>query len=204
MLGSSNLSSNELLGLGNNHWAFLFLVITFVLELFKGIVPEGLNRPPEFLVFPFADWINFFFVFLRDDLGLIHVSRAISGGVEWLLDITANLLYGKHRWPRIGPIPWSAIAVTAFVLAYSLGGWKLSLVSGGTFIWIAVMGQWKWAMETLSVIIVATPISVLIGLIFGTLAWRSKIFERILNPILNVAQTMPHFAYMIQWLSLLG
>ncbi len=204
MLGSSNLSSNELLGLGNKHWAFVFLVIMFVLALFKGIFPEGLNRPPEFLVFPFADWINFFFVFLRDDLGLIHVSRAISGGVEWLLDITANLLYGKHRWPRIGPIPWSAIAVTAFVLAYSLGGWKLSLVSGGTFIWIAVMGQWKWAMETLSVIIVATPISVLIGLIFGTLAWRSKIFERILNPILNVAQTMPHFAYMIPVVVFIG
>ncbi|MYJ87500.1 MAG: ABC transporter permease subunit [Rhodobacteraceae bacterium] len=204
MLGSSNLSSNEFLGLNNKHWTFVFLAITLVLALFKGVFPEGLIRPPEFLVFPFADWINFFFVFIRDDLGLIHVSRAISGGVEWLLDITANLLYGKHRWPRIGPIPWSAIAATAFVLGYSLGGWRLSLISGGTFIWIAVMGQWKWAMETLSVIIVATPISVLIGLIFGTLAWRSKIFERILNPILNVAQTMPHFAYMIPVVVFIG
>ena len=204
MLDSSNFSSNGFLGLNNKHWTFIFLAITLVLALFKGIFPEGLTRPPELLVLPFADWINFFFVFLRDDLGLIYVSRAISGGVEWLLDITANLLYGKHRWPRIGPIPWSAIAATAFVLGYSLGGWRLSLISGGTFIWIAVMGQWKWAMETLSVIIVATPISVLIGLIFGTLAWRSKIFERILNPILNVAQTMPHFAYMIPVVVFIG
>jgi len=30
-------------------------------------------------------------------------------------------------------------------------------LSPGTFVWIAVMGQWKWAMETLSVIVVAAP-----------------------------------------------
>ena len=31
-------------------------------------------------------------------------------------EVTANLLYGKARWPRLGPIPWTVIAVTAGVI----------------------------------------------------------------------------------------
>ena len=30
-------------------------------------------------------------------------------------------------------------------------------LSAGTFVWIAVVGQWKWEMETMSVIVVAAP-----------------------------------------------
>ena len=52
---------------------------------------------------PFADWINVVFAFIRDDLGLIHLTRAFADGVEWLLDVTANLLYGKNRWPKYRP-----------------------------------------------------------------------------------------------------
>ncbi|CUH98260.1 ABC transporter permease [Leisingera aquaemixtae] len=175
-----------------------------LLAVANSVLPAGLVRPPEWLILPFADWINAIFAFLRDDLGLLHVTRAFADGVEWLLDVTANLLYGKNRWPRIGPVPWTVIASIGFVTGYALQGWRLSLLTGGTFVWIAVMGQWKWAMETLSVIVVAAPFSILFGLIMGILAWRSKSFERILNPILNIAQSLPHFAYMIPVVVFIG
>ena len=131
-------------------------------------------------------------------------TRAFSDVVEFCLDVTANLLYGKSRWPRLGPIPWSVVAVTMGMIGYWLGGWRLALLSGGTFVWIAVMGQWKWAMETLSVIVVAAPFSVMLGLLMGILAWRSPRFERVLNPILNIAQSLPHFAYMIPVVVFIG
>ena len=86
----------------------------------------------------------------------------------------------------------------------ALAGWRLAALSGGSFVWIAVMGQWKWAMETLSVIVVAAPLSVALGLAMGTLAWRSRLAERILNPILNIAQSLPHFAYMIPVVVFIG
>ncbi|MFW8634752.1 ABC transporter permease [Cribrihabitans pelagius] len=170
----------------------------------NSVLPAGLVRPPEWLILPFADWINAIFAFVRDDLGLLYLTRAFAGGVEWLLDVTANLLYGKNRWPRVGPIPWTVIASIGFVTGYALQGWRLSLLTGGTFVWIAVMGQWKWAMETLSVIVVAAPFSILFGLVMGILAWRSKTFEKILNPILNIAQSLPHFAYMIPVVVFIG
>ncbi|MFZ1511913.1 MAG: ABC transporter permease subunit [Tabrizicola sp.] len=181
-----------------------FLLASLVLVVFRGALPTGLVRLPEGMVLPFADWINAAFTFIRDDLGLMAFTRAFSDMVELCLDVTANLLYGKSRWPHVGPIPWVVIAATAGMAGYALAGWRLATLSAGTFVWIAVMGQWKWAMETLSVIVVAVPFSVALGLLMGILAWRSRWAERILNPILNIAQSLPHFAYMIPVVVFIG
>ncbi len=183
---------------------FALLVLAVSLGIFKSSLPAELVRPIDGLILPFADWINAAFNFIKDDLGFVHVTRGFAGGVEWLLDITANLLYGKNRWPKIGPIPWTVIAVTAFMIGYSLSGWGLGLFSGLTFVWIALMGQWKWTMETLSVIVVAVPIAVLIGLIVGIAAWRRRWVENAMNPVLNIAQSLPHFAYMIPVVVFIG
>ena len=184
--------------------AAALLALAVVLALGKTLLPAGLIRPPDWLVQPFDDWINAAFYFLQNDLGLMALTRAFADVLEWLLDVTANLLYGKSRWPNIGPIPWVVIAATAFMTGYALKGWRLACLSGGTFVWIALMGQWKWAMETLSVIVVAAPFSVFLGLVMGVLAWRSPRFERVLNPVLNIAQSLPHFAYMIPVVVFIG
>lgn len=184
--------------------ATLLLALALCLILGKILLPQGLIRPPDWAVQPFAVWINAIFYFLQNDLGLMALTRAFSDVVEGLLNITANLLYGKSRWPHIGPIPWSVIALTAGFAGYALKGWPLALLSGGTFVWIALMGQWQWAMETLSVIVVAAPFSVALGLALGVLAWRSARFEAVLNPILNIAQSLPHFAYMIPVVVFIG
>ena len=91
-------------------FAGLLLALAVLLALGKVLLPDGLIRPPDWLVQPFADWINAAFYFLQNDLGLMALTRAFSDVVEWLLDVTANLLYGKSRWPNIGPIPWIVIA----------------------------------------------------------------------------------------------
>lgn len=48
------------------------------------------------------------------------------------------------------------------------------------------------------------PLSVAPGLALVTLAWRSRLGERILNPILNIAQSLPHFAYLIPVVVFIG
>ena len=184
--------------------AFALIGLAVALALFRGVLPAAWVRLPDVFLVPFADWINAAFTYARDEMGLMKVTRAVADGVEFCLDVTANLLYGKSRWPRLGPIPWVVIAASAGMVGHVLGGWRLAVLSGGTFVWIAVMGQWKWAMETLSVIVVAAPFSVLLGLAMGTLAWRFKLAERILNPILNIAQSLPHFAYMIPVVVFIG
>ena len=63
--------------------------------------------------------------------------------------------------------------------------------------YIAIFGQWVPAMETLSFVLIAAPASVLLGIFMAVLAFKSRKFENALMPLLNVAQTMPHFSYLV-------
>lgn len=182
----------------------VLIAVAIALAIFKPFLPDYLLRLPDALVLPFADWTNRAFDFVKDDLGFMHVTRFFAGGIESLLDVTANLLYGKKRWPDVGPVPWTVVALAAAMLGHVLGGWKLALLGGGTFVWVAMLGQWKWTMETLSVVVVAVPVAVLFGLLLGVASWRSRVVERLLDPLLNVAQSLPHFAYMIPVVVFIG
>jgi len=182
---------------GQSKCAAALLVVAVLLAFSHSVLPVTLMRPPGWLIWPFADWLNAAFAFCQNDLGLMAVTRFAASGVEALLDVTGNLFYGKNRWPNLGPLPWTTLAMTAGCLAYAVAGWRLALFSTGTFVWIAVMGQWEWAMQTLSVILIAAPVTFLVGLGLGILAWRAPLVERVLNPLLNIAQSLPQFAYMI-------
>ena len=81
-------------GIGRTGVATLLLGLAAVLALAKPAVPDFLVRVPDWAVLPYDVWLQALFDFVRDDLGLIHVTRAISAVLEWLLDVTANLLYG--------------------------------------------------------------------------------------------------------------
>ena len=69
------------------------------------------------------------------------LTLALTEGLEWLLDASGNIFYGKNRWPNIGPIPWTAMAAVAAVTGYHLGGWRLAVLGGGTMVWTALIGQ---------------------------------------------------------------
>ena len=175
----------------------ILLALAVLLAIFKPILPAGLVRLPEWTILPWDVWLQWLFDFVKDDLGLIHVTRGISRGLEYILDATGNLLEGKRRWPNIGPIPWTAIAGAMAVLGYWLGGWRIALLVGGTFVWTALVGQWNLAMQTMAVIVVAAPVAFIVGLTLGILAWKYRGFEKVLQPILSVLQTLPFFTYLL-------
>ena len=173
-----------------------------------GILPSWLVRLPEAIIPPTAQILDVVFEFVQEDLGLIHVTRAIAAGLEYLLDGTANILYGKNRFPylnrmsfwfieSVGPIPWSAVAAGMAVLGFWLGGWRMALLAGGTFVWTAMIGQWEIAMQTLSVLLVAAPIAFFIGLLLGIASWQWRWVESAIKPILSVLQTLPFFTYLL-------
>jgi glycine betaine/proline transport system permease protein len=94
-------------------------------------------------------------------------------------------------------VPWTVVAGGATILGYALAGRGLALLVGFSMTYIAVFGQWEPAMQTLSFVLVAAPVSVFIGLMLGIWAFRSTTVENILNPLLNMAQIIPHFSYLI-------
>jgi len=190
--GSSLRKVPRAVAIGGACLAFAVLMIVL-----RPILPDWLVRVPEAAILPWATWLDAGFSFLQNDLGLMQVTRTISGWLGVLIDAAANILYGKSRWPRFEALPWTVVAGVMAVLGYALGGWRLALLAGGTFTWAALMGQWKWAMETMSVIVVAAPISFSIGLLLGIWAWKNARVEATLRPILMVLQTLPFFSYLL-------
>ena len=59
------------------------------------------------------------------------------------------------------------------------------------------LGLWSQTMETLSLVLTATLISLIIGLPLGILMAKSNIADKILRPVLDFMQTMPAFVYLI-------
>lgn len=177
--------------------AVTLLLLALALAVVRPLLPDYMIRLPEWAVLPWDVWMQSAFDFIKDDLGLIHVTRTLSAGLEWLLDITANLLYGKNRWPYLGPLAWSAIAAVVAVTGYALKGWKMALLGGATFIWVALVGQWDITMQTMSVIAVAAPVAALLGLVLGILCWKYRRFEAFMLPCLAILQTLPFFTYLL-------
>ena len=100
--------------------------------------------------------------------------------------------------------PWPIIILIIALLCY-LGArnWKLPLASALTFTFIGYLGMWEDTMSTIALISVATIICILIGMPLGIWMSRSDRVQKILNPILDVMQTIPIFVYLLPVLMLL-
>ena len=125
------------------------------------------------------------------------VREIFLGGVKTIVTFTGWDWATENEWARWPGLPWTVVAGGGAILGYALKGPRLALFTGGTLVYIAVFGQWEPSMETLSFVLIAAPISVLLGLAVGVWAFRNKSVEMVLNPILNVMQIMPHFSYLI-------
>ena len=173
-----------------------FSVLLTALQ-YAGLLPAWLHRLPETAVPNFALWLDAIFNFVKDDMGLLTLTRFLTGGLEWLLDASGNIFFGKRRWPNVGPIPWTALAAVAAVIGYYLGGWRLALLGGGTLVWTALIGQWEIAMQTMSVLAIAAPLAFVIGLSLGIAAWKYAWVDFVIKPVLSVLQTLPFFTYLL-------
>lgn len=183
----------------NSQIATFLLGVAVVLTAaqFAGVLPTWLHRLPETLVPNFAGGLDIVFNFVKDDMDLLTLTRFLTGGLEWLLDASGNIFFGKRRFPNIGPIPWTALAAVIAVIGYYLGGWKLALLGGGTMVWTALIGQWEIAMQTMSVLAIAAPLAFVIGLSMGIAAWRYAWVDWVIKPVLSVLQTLPFFTYLL-------
>ena len=200
-IGGSVAASRRLLRMPGAA-ALLVLVPFVVLLALKPILPEAGIVWPKSIAVPFIDWINVVVdVFRKHEIfGVFTVkdaTRTIAYGIEWPLDIMEGLLAGGFKSIGIPAIPWVMIAGLAAVFGWWLKGWRLALLAGGCIVYFALFGKWSLSMTTLSLVLVAAPIAGAVGVALGVVAAKWPPFERVLWPILNVMQSLPHFSYLI-------
>jgi glycine betaine/proline transport system permease protein len=94
-------------------------------------------------------------------------------------------------------LPWPMVILAVAVLAYAVAGRTMALWAGLGMFCMGLLGMWDHSMDTLSQVIVATLITVLIAIPTGILASRSDTFEALLRPVLDTLQTIPFFVYLV-------
>ena len=135
---------------------------------------------------------------------IVFVREIVLGGVKTIVVFTSWDFVSENPWARWPALPWTVISGWAIVLGYKLQGKGLAALAALSTVYIAVFGQWEPSMQTLSFVLIAAPVSAILGLALGIWSFKSRAVEAVLNPLLNVAQTMPHYSYLVPVIVLFG
>jgi len=143
---------------------------------------------------PIGRWLADFVDFLNDYLFWLFDGFTIA--LEYVFDLTSYLLLAI---PAFGMIV--LIAAAAYWLHRS---WKISLFIVVSLLLIVNLGYWEDTMETLSLVLWATVLCVVIGVPIGVAAAHRPRLWVSIRPILDMMQTIPTFVYLIPALTLFG
>lgn len=95
-------------------------------------------------------------------------------------------------------IPWPLL-----ILLVAYMGWKVSKkpyvgpMYAAMLFFIGMCGLWENMLETISMVIVAVFLSVIIGFPLGIIVAMSKRISAVVRPVLDLMQTMPAFVYLV-------
>lgn len=153
--------------------------------------PDGF---PDWLEWPLRRWVNEFVDWLI--VNYADSFESVANSVLYVLLQIEALLRGAPWW-----IVMLVLAGLAFQASRRIG---LTVGVIASMMLIGSLGLWDLAMQTLSLMLVAVGITIIIGIPVGILMARSTILRTILRPILDLMQTMPSFVYLIPAVMLFG
>lgn len=130
-------------------------------------------------------------------------TRAYGDSIETLFTPLKWFLIESERF--MTQTPWPVIVLLVAIIAWLASrSWRIVAGAVVTLLLIGYFGMWQDAMRTISMIVVCTVLSIVIGLPVGIAMSRSNRLQSVVNPVLDVMQTMPSFVYLIPVVMLLG
>lgn len=134
------------------------------------------------------------------------LGQAIDLSVEWLLanaqglfdliKVSVLALVSVTEMVLEWPPAWLFALITAALGFWRVnGGFALFVLLG--FNLVLAMALWSEMIATLSLVLTASSLALLIGLPLGILSARSRLVWRLVRPCLDLMQTMPAFVYLI-------
>lgn len=103
-------------------------------------------------------------------------------------------------------IPPFIVIIIVALIAFLLSGKRFGLAAFSIVgLWlIHNQGYWNHLMDTLTLVFIASLLSIIVGVPVGILMSKSKTAEAIITPILDFMQTMPAFVYLIPAVAFFG
>lgn len=143
-----------------------------------------------------------------EDAPVIPLAESIASFTDWLTDAFSFLFnpikngfgdFMENFADLLAVIPPALVILIVVVLAFFMSGKRIGLpvfsLIGLLLIWN--QGLWEELMFTFALVLIASVLSVIIGVPIGILMSKSKTAEAIIIPILDFMQTMPAFVYLI-------
>ncbi|MFD4241650.1 ABC transporter permease/substrate binding protein [Streptomyces sp. NPDC058525] len=143
----------------------------------------------------------------------LHLGAWVDSGVDflqshlsWLFDAISAVVTGLYD--GIDAV-LSAPAPLLFAGILAVGAWWLrgllaGLLAFAGFALVDSVGLWSEAMSTLSLVLVATLVTLVFAVPLGIWASRSDRVSAVLRPVLDFMQTMPAMVYLIPGIIFFG
>ncbi|MGI5836559.1 MAG: ABC transporter permease [Chloroflexota bacterium] len=142
------------------------------------------------------------------------IRKAIDGAVDWVVvychpffsavntNLLKYLLVPLQDW-LIG-LPWWLTTFVVSLAAYRVVGRSFGFLAAGMMVALAAIGLFEAAMATLSIVLTATLLAIVLGVPAGIIAAKNDLFDAAIRPVLDLMQTMPSFVYLIPVVMLFG
>ncbi|MFJ9022698.1 ABC transporter permease [Streptomyces sp. NPDC102259] len=154
------------------------------------------------------------------DAWTVSIAAPVNDAVDWMTDHLYSgvpVIGGTADWAghfttwvldpvRAGlqGLPWWAVLLLVAAIAWPIGTWRTALTAVLALAATGVLGVWEPSLDTLSQVLAAVAVTLVLGFATGIAAARSDRVERLLRPVLDVFQTMPQFVYLIPVVALFG
>ena len=150
--------------------------------------------PSDYEIYiPIAEWIE------KNIKEWLFTQRPLFKKLSAPIDTVLNSLDSFLNF-----IPFPIILLIFIFFAFRTNGLKFAVFTLVSLVFIDLVDLWSESMTTLAMIFTAVFFCMLIGIPLGIIASRSKNFEIILRPILDIMQTIPSFVYLIPVVMLFG
>lgn len=143
---------------------------------------------------PLVKWIDTLVDWLKDN------AQWVFDPIDSFLDVFVNAL--STILMAIPPLVFIIVLFGITILLTKKKGLSLFVLIGLLLIWN--LEYWEGTMLTLSLILTASLISIIIGVPLGIWMAKNRTVEGIVTPIMDFMQTMPAFVYLIPAVSFFG
>ncbi|MEU4242130.1 ABC transporter permease subunit [Actinoplanes sp. NPDC026619] len=100
--------------------------------------------------------------------------------------------------------PWWLFVLFVGAFGALVGGLRAAVIAAGAAAGIAGLGLWQHAMQTLATVLITIVLTMVAGIVLGVWSARHDWFAAGLRPLLDAAQTMPSFVYLLPAVALFG
>jgi glycine betaine/proline transport system permease protein len=122
----------------------------------------------------------------------------VTNGIK---DVATTVLIDPSQ-ALLADSPWWLVSAVFVAIALVIGSVRAAIVAAVCLVLLVVFGLWQDSMITLAATLVATVFTMIISVALGVWMGRNYHADRFIRPVLDAAQTMPAFVYLVPFLAL--